>query len=335
MNPNVSPGKCKQHSLLQELTNTAYNKQIEIAWSSIDKPNHQGRAALPHLIILAHEKSGPHSRLTAARWLCRNHYGLPAAIMALIELAFEPHEQLSFDALTELHRIDDPQAIKGVEGIAKWGPHKELRLRACQLLGRKTQAEENEVWETAQSIRQSIGEKVENDIVLEFEAAQAKIDEAEAHSRELEEALQEVSNLTLPLPAITADQNKELSSPPSSSPDRKAGAHPGATQKADNPPQIESTTGLLLQLLRHNDQQPLWLPSLLFILIIIAELLFLLPNTLLGGGVYMGVLFLLLYNLMYVEPPVRALKTLLIVLPLIRLLSFGATYYLATYMQIY
>lgn len=133
-----SLGNTVQKIMLRELTSDAYNEQIKAAWANKDDPEEPGGAALPHLILLANNNMAAHSRLTAAEWLCRNQYGLSAAVTALIELAFDTNHDVSTKALAQLEDLDDPQATKALQGLIKWGANRDMRSTARHYFLRKT-----------------------------------------------------------------------------------------------------------------------------------------------------------------------------------------------------
>lgn len=314
MEEQHSSGNTTQQLILQELTHDAYNEEIKTAWINKDDPEEPGSAALPHLILLANNKTAAHSRLTAAQWLCRNKYGLSAAVTALIELAFDPNYEVSTKALAQLEVLDDPQATKALQGLVKWGANRDLRSTARHYLLRKTgrqnslpeeiQAAEAAEAEPSLSLVDKTSQKVELLTTSSMLAASDLV---------TDEALHDSSPLPIAM-NVTASQLKVTST--------------SAEEAMPTPTTPDTTqTGvstLLPQLLRHDYKQPLWLPLLLLALTTIGELLFLLPDPVLGMGVHITVLFLLLYSLAYVpDRPVRRLNTVLLLVPMIRMMSLG------------
>jgi len=408
MKAQYSFGKTTQQLMLQELTSVAYNEQIKSAWINKDDPEEPGSAALPHLILLANNKTGAHSRLSAAQWLCRHKYGLSAAVTALIELAFEPNNEVSTKALAQLEALDDPQATKALQGLVKWGADQDLRSTARHYLLRKTAQQKSlpqevEPAQTEPSLnadtilyegnvtiaesRQDVAEPFSHDESIDLALDVNRLaepfinDELNDSAADLEgfaepflndepadatsqidafaepflnqEPDEERSDSFLTFEQEDADANKTsqkvellttssmlaasdlvtdeellLSSPLPVAMNVTASQLKVATaEQATETTPVSPASGiseLLPQLLRHDYKQPLWVPSLLLALTTIGELLFLLPDPVLGMGVHIGVLFLLLYSLVYVpDRPVRRLNTVLLLVPMIRIMSFG------------
>lgn len=309
-----SLGNATQQLMLQKLTSVSYNEQIKKAWINKDDPEEPGSAALPHLILLANNKTAPHSRLSAAQWLCHHKYGLSAAVTALIELAFDENHEVSTKALAQLEALDDPQATKALQGLVKWGANRDLRSTARHSLLRKTaqqkslqqESEPIEPAETEPSLLDKASQKVELLTTSSMLAASDLVTDEEL-----------LLSSPLPVPMnITASQLKVLSTLAPTTAEKMT---PTTSDSAET-----AVSELLPQLLRHDYKQPLWLPSLLLALTTIGELLFLLPDPVLGMGVHIGVLFLLLYSLVYVpDRPVRRLNTVLLLVPMMRIMSLG------------
>ena len=373
MEPQHSLGNTTQQLLLKELTNATYNQQIKSAWTDKDDPEEKSGAALPHLILLANNKTAAHSRLTAAQWLCRHKYGLSAAVTALIELAFDANPDVSRNALAQLETLDDPQAVKALKGLVKWGANRDMRSTARHYLLRKTAQQKSlfindefndseisfeefpEPFLTDQPVDSTFEidplaepflnqpDQEESDSFLTFEEQNA--DTFVSKTTEKVELLTTSSMLVtseldpqegqepflsapLPLPvamSVTASQRSTTAEATAAVQTRQINQ---SDAQASTPEVSASPTSglseLLLQLFRHDYKQPLWFPTLLLALTTIGELLFLLPDPVLGMGMHIGVLFILLYSLIYVpDRPVRRLNTVLLLVPIIRMMSLG------------
>ncbi len=385
---------------------------------------------------------------------------MSAAVTALIELAFNPDQDISTKALAQLEHLDDPQATKALKGLIKWGANRDMRSTARHYLLRKTAQQRSlpqgvrpttpptlfnadpiiydpnpkinhddqdlaepfldddsnqlasdidhldepfttdQLSDTTEDLAEfdepflddhltesdaqtntfaepflneqqdQTYEKEQADLPSTFEAEINKEDEfdwlyeeqIEAHKEAHKEAsptslasktTEKVELLTtnpmlatsesiedegtpgrntspLPVPVnVTASRFKLATTDSHSSVNvgknrQEDQVHPIWPDKTDLDSEEDSVSQLLPQLLRHDYKRPLWLPSLLLALTTIGELFFLLPDPVLGMGMHIGVLFLLLYSLVYVpDRPVRRMNTVFLLIPMIRIMSFG------------
>ena len=113
--------------------------------------------------------------------------------------------------------------------------------------------------------------------------------------------------------------------------DQKGVGSPHVSPPATSPFSLAMEIGL--RLLRHDKEQVWWFPSLVLLLTTIAEILTLYPDPRYGVLVHITILFLLFYSLFHaVDESVRRFNTVLLLIPLIRILSLALP--LSTWPQI-
>lgn len=243
----------------------------------------EAQAALPRLETLVDKQEAPQKRLAAARWLRLNQAALPAAITVLMGLVFDGDARIASQALTELAAIDDPEAAKALRNLTKWGSTKQIRERAAVLLELRKQDD----WLSAQN----------------------KNDQGHASGWFAPLASPEIMPNSPVLQAAIGGQGVLAPSP-----------LPSAPLSTD----ISSTWQIILRLLRHDEEQTSWLPAFILLLTTIAEILTLYPDPRYGVMVHIAILFLLFYSLFHtVDASVRRFTTVLLLIPLIRILSLA------------
>jgi membrane protease YdiL (CAAX protease family) len=252
-------------------------------------------SAQPHLMVLANEKTAPSARLAAAQWLCRHNLALPTAITALIELVFAPkghdkqEQQMAFEALAQLGALDDSLAVEALQGLGDWGPTEKVRLKAKELLS---------------SLSPLSSSFSSSPLLLlpPSETPLAKLEEPDE------------SRPMMVLAART--QGTELAVDGMS--------QPLSTPAAAFASRTLAGIGIFWRLLRHDNQQPWRFPLLVLALTTMAELVttFIEPR---GGMLLHGVtILLLLYNFSEIAAStVRRLQTVLLLIPMIRILSLA------------
>lgn len=243
----------------------------------------EAQAALPRLETLVDKQEAPQKRLAAARWLRLNSAALPAAITVLMELAFDGDAQIAWQALTELATIDHAEAAKGLRNLTKWGSSKQIRERAAILLELRKQDD----WLAAQN---------KND---------------QSHASDWLAPLAAPEMMTTPSLAQATIGGQAILTP-----------SPMPSALGSTP--ISTAWQIMLRLLRHDEEQTSWLPAFVLLLTTIAELLTLYPDPRYGVMVHIAILFLLFYSLFHtVDASVRRFTTVLLLIPLIRILSLA------------
>ncbi len=265
------------------LTERFYIKELDEARQA---QSEEGKAALPRLETLVDKKQTPQERLAAARWLRMNQSALPAAITVLMELVFEGDAQFASKALTELAAINHPEAGKALKNLTKWGSTKHVRERAAILLELRKQDD----WLAAQY------KQDQNDTHGTFASFASPASPEMIGNPPIMQAVVGGQGVLAPSHASSAPLSTGLSSP----------------------------WQIILHLLRHDEEQTWWLPMLVLLFVTIAEILTLYPDPRYGVMVHIGVLFLLFYSLFHtVDASVRRLTTVLLLIPLIRILSLA------------